>query len=154
MALSLRSVAFETGSRIPQIYTCDGRDVSPPLRWTGAPQGTESFALICDDPDAPMGTWVHWVIYNIPADGDRLSEAVPVSERLESGALQGGNDFGRIGYGGPCPPRGKPHRYFFRLYALDTKLSAAAGLTKKALLDQMQGHVLENAEFHGLYGRG
>lgn len=154
MALSLRSAAFEPGSRIPQIYTCDGRDVSPPLRWTGAPRGTAGFALICDDPDAPMGTWVHWVLYNIPADTDRLPEALPASERLESGVLQGGNDFGKIGYGGPCPPRGKPHRYFFRLYALDCQLSTTAGLTKKALLAQMQGHVLENTEFHGLYGRG
>ena len=154
MALSIRSAAFESGSRIPQEFTCDGRDVSPPLRWTGAPQGTGSFALICDDPDAPMGTWVHWVIYNIPADTDRLPEALPVSESLEGGAVQGSNDFGKIGYGGPCPPRGKSHRYFFRLYALDSQLSAAAGLTKKALLDRMQGHILENAEFHGLYGRG
>jgi Raf kinase inhibitor-like YbhB/YbcL family protein len=100
-----------------------------------------------------MGTWVHWVVYNIPADTDRLPEALPAGERLESGALQGGNDFGRIGYGGPCPPRGKPHRYFFRLYALDCQLSAPAGLTKKALLGQMQEHILEKAEFHGLYGR-
>jgi Raf kinase inhibitor-like YbhB/YbcL family protein len=154
MALSVRSAAFESGSRIPKDYTCDGRDVSPPLRWTGAPQGTGSFALICDDPDAPMGTWVHWVIYGIPADTDRLPEAVPARERLESGAVQGGNDFGRIGYGGPCPPRGKPHRYFFRLYALDSQLTAPAGLTKKALLAQMQGHILEKTELHGLYGRG
>jgi len=154
MALSLRSVAFESGSRIPRTYTCDGRDVSPPLRWDNAPQGTKSFALICDDPDAPMGTWVHWVIYNIPADTDRLPEAVASTEQLDSGALQGGNDFGRIGYGGPCPPRGKPHRYFFRLYALDAKLSAAAHLTKKGLLKQMEGHILETAEYFGLYGRG
>jgi hypothetical protein len=154
MAFTLRSAAFEPGSRIPQIYTCDGRDISPPLRWSNAPPGTKSFALICDDPDAPMGTWVHWVVYNIPADTDRLSEALPSSEQLEGGALQGGNDFGRTGYGGPCPPRGKPHRYFFRLYALDGKLAAGAGLTKKALLRRMEGHILESAEFHGLYGRG
>ena len=154
MALSMRSASFESASRIPQVYTCDGRDVSPPLRWANAPQGTMSFALICDDPDAPMGTWVHWVIYNIPAETDRLAEALPSSEQLDSGALQGNNDFGRIGYGGPCPPRGKPHRYFFRLYALDCALSASAGLTKKALLKQMQGHILETTEFFGLYGRG
>jgi Raf kinase inhibitor-like YbhB/YbcL family protein len=124
------------------------------LRWDKTPQGTKSFALICDDPDAPMGTWVHWVIYNIPAETDRLPEAVPSTERLDNGALQGSNDFGRTGYGGPCPPRGKPHRYFFRLYALDGQLSGAAGLTKKALLNQMQGHILETSEFYGLYGRG
>jgi Raf kinase inhibitor-like YbhB/YbcL family protein len=154
MALVLRSSAVESGGRIPQTYTCDGRDVSPPLRWDKTPQGTKSFALICDDPDAPMGTWVHWVIYNIPAETDRLPEAVPSAERLDNGALQGSNDFGRTGYGGPCPPRGKPHRYFFRLYALDGQLSGAAGLTKKALLNQMQGHILETSEFYGLYGRG
>ena len=154
MALSLRSSVFESGSRIPKNYTCDGRDVSPPLRWDNEPPGTSSFALICDDPDAPMGAWVHWVLYNIPAETGGLPEAVPSSERLDSGALQGSNDFGTTGYGGPCPPRGKPHRYFFRLYALDEKLSAAAGLTKKALLKEMEGHVLESAEIYGLYGRG
>jgi hypothetical protein len=100
-----------------------------------------------------MGTWVHWVIYNIPADTDRLSEALPTTEQLDNGALQGSNDFGRIGYGGPCPPRGKPHRYFFRLYALDGNLPTEAGLTKKALLKQMEQHILESAEFHGTYGR-
>ena len=154
MALTLRSSAIEAGSRIPRTYTCDGRDISPPLRWDNVPRGAKSLALICDDPDAPMGTWVHWVIYNIPADSDRLPEALPSSERLESGALQGENDFGKIGYGGPCPPRGKAHRYFFHLYALDGMLPAAAGLTKKALLKEMQGHILETAEFYGLYGRG
>jgi hypothetical protein len=154
MALTLRSAVFEPGSRIPKPYTCDGRDVSPPLRWTNVPPGTESFALICDDPDAPMGTWVHWVIYNIPADSDRLPEALPPTEKLEGGALQGSNDFGRIGYGGPCPPRGKAHRYFFRLYALDEELSAAPGSTRKALLAQMEGHILESTELHGVYGRG
>jgi Raf kinase inhibitor-like YbhB/YbcL family protein len=154
MAFTLRSAAFEPGSRIPQSYTCDGRDVSPPLRWNDTPPGTKSFALICDDPDAPMGTWVHWVLYNIPADTDRLPEALPSSGQLEGGALQGGNDFGGTGYGGPCPPRGKPHRYYFRLYALDRVLSVAPGLTKKALLQKMEGHILESAEFHGVYGRG
>jgi Raf kinase inhibitor-like YbhB/YbcL family protein len=101
-----------------------------------------------------MGTWVHWVIYNIPGDADRLPEAVPSSERLDSGALQGSNDFGRIGYGGPCPPRGKPHRYCFRLYALDDTPSLPAGLSKKSLLEKIQGHILEVTELHCLYGRG
>jgi Raf kinase inhibitor-like YbhB/YbcL family protein len=153
MALVLRSSAIESGSRISQSYTCDGRDISPPLRWDNAPQGTGSFALVCDDLDAPMGTWVHWVIYNIPGDSDRLPEAVPTTEKLEKDALQGRNDFGKIGYGGPCPPRGKPHRYFFRLYALDGKLAVSAGLTKKALLKEMEGHILETAELYGTYGR-
>jgi Raf kinase inhibitor-like YbhB/YbcL family protein len=153
MALSLRSSAIEPESRIPREYTCDGRDVSPALRWDNAPSDTRSFALICDDPDAPMGTWVHWVIYNIPPTSSQLPEAVPATERLESGAWQGTNDFGRIGYGGPCPPRGKPHRYFFHLYALDAELSGKAGMTKKDLLARMKDHILESAEFHGLYGR-
>ena len=153
MALSLRSSAIESGSRISREYTCDGRDISPPLRWDNAPSGTRSFALICDDPDAPMGTWVHWVIYNIPAGSSQLPEAVPTTEKLDSGAWQGTNDFGRFGYGGPCPPRGKPHRYFFHLYALDIELSGREGMTKKDLLAEMKSHILETAEFHGLYGR-
>jgi hypothetical protein len=154
MALNLRSSAMESGSTISKQYTCDGRDISPPLRWDGAPPETKSFALICDDPDAPAGTWVHWVIYNIPASTDRLPEAVPATERLENGALQGSTDFGKIGYGGPCPPKGKPHRYFFRLYALDTEFSVEPGITKKSLLGQMENHILETAELYGLYGRG
>ncbi len=153
MALSLKSSTVEAGSTIPRIYTCDGRDISPPLRWENAPPGTKGFAMVCDDPDAPMGTWVHWVIYCIPADSDRLAEAIPATEKLENGTLQGSNDFGRIGYGGPCPPRGKPHRYFFRLYALDTELSIRSGLTKKALLKEIEGHVLETAQLYGVYGR-
>ena len=153
MALVLRSSVIESGAAISRDYTCDGRDVSPPLRWDNVPAGAECFALICDDPDAPMGTWVHWVIYNIPAGTDRLAEAIPVTEELEDGSLQGSNDFGKIGYGGPCPPRGKVHRYFFRLYALDGKLTAAAGMTKKSLLQRMEGHILETAELYGVYGR-
>ena len=153
MALSLNSSAIEPGAMIPRQHTCDGKDASPPLRWIGAPQGSKGFALICDDPDAPMGTWVHWVIYSIPETADRLPEAVPATDRLEDGTLQGINDFGRIGYGGPCPPRGKPHRYFFRLYALNEQLSLRKGLTKKELLKEVEGHVLETAALFGLYGR-
>ena len=153
MEIEVISTAFREGEAIPVQYTCDGANISPPLRWDNAPQGAGSFALVCDDPDAPMGTWVHWVIYNIPADSDRLPEAVPATEKLETGALQGRNDFGKIGYGGPCPPRGKPHRYFFRLYALDGKLAVGGGLTRKALLEEMKGHVLETAELYGTYGR-
>jgi len=149
----LSSSAFQPGAEIPVQYTCHGANLSPPLAWSGVPEGTQSLALLVDDPDSDPPGFVHWVIYNIPAAMDRLPEAVPSTERLDNGALQGSNDFGRTGYGGPCPPRGKPHRYFFRLYALDGQLSAAAGLTKKALLNQMQGHILETAEFYGLYGR-
>ena len=153
MALVLRSSVIESGATIPRDYTCDGRDVSPPLRWDNVPAGTGCFALICDDPDAPMGTWVHWVIYNIPAAATRLTEAIPANEQLKDGSLQGSNDFGRIGYGAPCPPRGKVHRYYFRLYALDDKLPEAAGISKQSLLRRMEGHILESAELFGVYGR-
>jgi len=153
MPLTIRSAAFEAGGPIAQLYTCDGRDVSPPLRWDNVPDGTRSFALICDDPDAPMGTWVHWVIYGIPGSVRQLPEAVPVRDTLSDGARQGRNDFGKTGYGGPCPPRGKPHRYFFRLYALDDVPSLAPGLSKKLLLKAIDGHVLAEAELYGTYGR-
>jgi Raf kinase inhibitor-like YbhB/YbcL family protein len=153
MPLTIRSTAFEAGGPIAQLYTCDGRDVSPPLRWDNVPDATRSFALICDDPDAPMGTWVHWVIYGIPAGVRQLPEGVPVRDTLGDGSQQGRNDFGKTGYGGPCPPRGKPHRYYFRLYALDDELSLAPGLSKKALLKAIDGHVLAEAELYGTYGR-
>jgi Raf kinase inhibitor-like YbhB/YbcL family protein len=153
MAFTIRSTAIEAGGSIARVYTCDGRDISPPLRWDNVPEGTRSFALICDDPDAPMGTWVHWVVYGIPAGTRQLPEGVPASEQLSDGTVQGRNDFGKIGYGGPCPPRGKPHRYFFRLYALDEVLSLAPGLSKKALLKATEAHVLAQAEMFGTYGR-
>ena len=153
MSFTIRSSVFEPGGSIARVYTCDDRDISPSLSWENPPEGTLSFALICDDPDAPMGTWVHWVLYNIPASARGLPENVPPVQRLEDGSLQGKNDFGRIGYGGPCPPRGKPHRYFFKLYALDEELSLSAGLTKKALLKAIQGHILGQAEVFGKYGR-
>jgi Raf kinase inhibitor-like YbhB/YbcL family protein len=153
MAFILKSSAFEPGSEIGRMHTCDGRDVSPPLRWENPPGGIRSYALICDDPDAPMGTWVHWVIYNIPAAAHELVEGFPPQQKSPDGALQGQNDFGRIGYGGPCPPRGKPHRYFFRLYALDAVPALGPGATKKALLKAMEGHVLAQAELMGTYRR-
>ncbi len=153
MAFRLRSASFENGGRIPVVYTCDGRDVSPPLSWENSPAGTKSFVLICDDPDAPVGTWVHWVIYNIPPSTKSLPEAVPTDKKLKDGSMQGKNDFGRIGYGGPCPPRGKPHRYFFKLYALDTMLKVDGGLRKKEILGLIKGHVLGEAELYGTYGR-
>src|SRR6266540_1402431 len=127
MAFSLTSTAFTDGAAIPVKYTCDGADVSPPLAWSGAPAGTKSFALICDDPDAPRGTWVHWVLFNLPAQEKELAEGTPTSARLPNSARQGKNDFGNIGYGGPAPPKGKPHRYFFKLYALDQTLDLPEG---------------------------
>src|SRR3990167_1037537 len=122
MVFALKSQAFKGGDLIPDKYTCEGPDVSPPLRWNDPPRETHSFALIADDPDAPMGTWVHWVVYNIPAGERGLDENVPKQERLPNGAMQGMTDFHRVGYGGPCPPSGT-HRYFFKLYALDVALT-------------------------------
>ncbi len=151
--MELKSPAFGNGEKIPQKYTGDGADVSPPLEWTDPPAGTLSFALICDDPDAPKKTWTHWVIANIPADRRSLEEGVPANRALPSGAVQGQNDFGKIGYGGPAPPKGKPHRYFFRLYALNEHMLGKAGATKDELLKAMEGHILGEAQWMGTYQR-
>ena len=153
MSMKLSSPAFEPGEPIPQKHTCQGQDISPPLRWEALPVGTRSLALICDDPDAPVGTWVHWVIYGLPASTAELPERVPTSETLSSGARQGLNDFRRVGYGGPCPPPGGAHRYFFRLYALDTELSLKPRATKADLLRAMEGHILAQGELMGTYRR-
>jgi Raf kinase inhibitor-like YbhB/YbcL family protein len=153
MGILLTSSAFADGSPIPTQHTCDGVDASPPLKWIGPPAGTKSFALICDDPDAPAGVWVHWVLYNIPATVVELPEGVPLDEVVLNGARQGLNDFTRIGYGGPCPPRGKPHRYFFKLYALDVDLSLKSKATKQDVVAAMQGHILEEAQLMGTYQR-
>lgn len=153
MSLDLISSAFAEGEAIPTRYTCDGEDVSPPLKWSNVPEGTKSFALIADDPDAPAGTWVHWVIYDIPANVSELPEAVPTTETLANGARQGVNDFKRIGYGGPCPPRGAPHRYFFKLYALDVVLGLEPRATKKDLLRAMEDHILAQGQLMGTYKR-
>src|SRR5437660_8779490 len=153
MAPHITSPDFSQGEVIPKKFTCDAQDVSPKLEWKGPPANTESFALIVDDPDAPAGTWVHWVLYDIPAGARELPEHVPGQEQLASGARQGRNDFGKIGYGGPCPPPGKPHRYFFKLYALDTKLNLKSGVTKAELERAMKSHILAQAELIGKYGR-
>ena len=154
MDMQLTSSVFEDNGTIPKQYTADGQDVSPPLAWMGAPEGAKSFALICDDPDAPVGTWVHWVIWNIPGDASELDEAIPPQQReLPNGARQGMNDFKKSGYGGPAPPRGPAHRYFFKLYALDTVLDLASGAKKDALEETMQGHILAQAQLVGRYGR-
>jgi Raf kinase inhibitor-like YbhB/YbcL family protein len=151
-AMELKSTAFRNGEMIPAPYTCDGKDVSPPLEWSAFPEGTKSFALICDDPDAPVGTWVHWVIYNLPAETTELPENVPRDKKLTSGGMQGTNDWHRIGYGGPCPPSGI-HRYFFRLYALDSILNLGAVATKEQLLTAMKSHVLAEGQLMGKYRR-
>jgi len=150
--MKLVSSAFDEGEMIPKKYTCDDMDISPPLNWTSVPEGTNSFAIICDDPDAPMGTWVHWVIYNLPANINELSENVPALESLPNGAKQGRNDFGKIGYGGPCPPGGT-HRYYFKIYALKKELDIEVGITKSGLLKAIEGHILSEAQLMGRYRR-
>jgi Raf kinase inhibitor-like YbhB/YbcL family protein len=152
MEIKIKSPAFVPGGKIPAKYTCDGMDISPPLTWTSGPEGTKTFALICDDPDAPMGTWVHWVLFNLPADITEFRENVPPEREFENGAKQGINDFRKIGYGGPCPPSGV-HRYFFKLYALDTEIYLEAGATKAKLLKAMEGHVLAEGQLMGRYER-
>lgn len=152
MKIKVESTAFKEGEVIPRKYTCDGADISPPLSWSGIPEGAKSIALISDDPDAPVGTWVHWVIYNLPPNTAGLPEKVPSERTLSNGAKQGISDFRRIGYGGPCPPGGT-HRYFFKVYALDTMLDLEPGATKKQLLKTMEGHVLAEGELMGKYKR-
>lgn len=153
MAFELESTAFQPGGDIPKKFTCDGPDVSPALSWNDPPGAAQSFALIADDPDAPVGTWVHWVLYDLPGSARELPEGVPKEGELKGGGRQGTNDFRKIGYGGPCPPKGKPHRYFFKLYALDAKLNLKAGATKADVEGAMKGHILAHAEMIGRYGR-
>ncbi len=150
--MEITSSAFGSGEMIPAKYTCDGADFSPPLDWSGSPAGTKSFALVCDDPDAPMGTWVHWVIFDIPPSATMLAEGFTREKDLPGGGTQGINDFRKIGYGGPCPPGGT-HRYFFKLYALDTMLGLKPGITKDQLLKAMRGHILAEAQLMGTYRR-
>lgn len=152
-ALALSSPAFQEGERIPRRHTCDGGDRSPPLAWAEVPETTRSLALVVDDPDAPARSWVHWVYYDLPAELAGLPGSIPAKERPETGGVQGRNDFGTLGYAGPCPPRGPEHRYVFRLYALDTILELPAGATRAALLAAMDGHVLASGRLVGTYRR-
>jgi len=152
MGIQLTSSAFKEGEPIPSKFTCEGEDISPPLKWSDLPQGTKSLALISDDPDAPVGTWVHWVIYNIPPTVNELEEGIPTAKEVPNGAKQGMNDFKKIGYGGPCPPSGT-HRYFFKLYALDIELGLDPGATKNDLLKAIEGHILEMGQLMGTYQR-
>jgi Raf kinase inhibitor-like YbhB/YbcL family protein len=152
MTFEMTSSAFAHGGAIPIKYGCDGDDISPPLGWGDPPEGTRSLALICDDPDAPAGTWVHWVLYNLPAETQALAEAVPPDAELADGSRHGQNSWRRLGYGGPCPPSGI-HRYFFKLYALDAALDLAPSAGKEQLLQAMEGHILGQAEVMGTYSR-
>ena len=149
----LTTTAFQSGGQIPTAHTCDGSNASPALAWEGAPEATRSFALIVDDPDAPAGDWAHWVLFSLPASSRRLEGGLPHSVDLPSGGRQGRNDFGRVGYGGPCPPPGPAHRYRFTLYALDSRLDLPAGVTKAELQMAMRDHVLAQAELVGRYQR-
>jgi Raf kinase inhibitor-like YbhB/YbcL family protein len=153
MGFEIKSPAFTQSGMIPRKHTCDGPDVSPALEWTGVPEGAKTLALICDDPDAPVGTWVHWVLYNLPAHVTNLPEGVPTTEKIDQGASQGTNDFGRIGYGGPCPPPGTPHRYLFKLYALDDKIPLAPGTKKKEVMKALENHIIGQSEIMGKFGR-
>jgi Raf kinase inhibitor-like YbhB/YbcL family protein len=146
MSIQITSATFEEGTTIPVKYTCDGEDISPPLAWSGVPEGTQSLVLISDDPDAPVGTWVHWVLFDLPADTNSLPEGV------QGMGTDGNNSWRRPGYGGPCPPSGT-HRYFFKLYALDSRLDLKEGASKEDVEEAMQGHILAQAQLMGKYGR-
>jgi hypothetical protein len=152
MDIHITSPVFEDGGIIPKKYTCDDLDMSPPIEWSNVPEGTKTISIVCDDPDAPMKTWVHWVIFNIPGDVTRLPENVPPEKELENGAKQGMNDFYKVGYGGPCPPSGM-HRYFFKIYALDITLDLPSGVSKSHLMIAMEGHVLSESHLMGTYTR-
>ena len=153
MNFAISSSSFQNGKEIPTKFTCDGADISPALSWANPPSGTQSFALIADDPDAPVGTWTHWVLFDLPAQTASLSEGVAKVDELPGGGRQGRNDFRKIGYGGPCPPPGKPHRYFFKLYALDKMLNLKAESSKQEVELAIGGHILGKAELMGTYRR-
>jgi len=150
MSMELTSNAFTQGQPIPEQYSCKGENISPALSWGEPPADTQSFALIMDDPDAPAGTWVHWVLFNIPASTRSLPEAFPADKTLPNGSMSGKSSFGGPGYGGPCPPSGT-HRYFFKLYALDEMLAISAGANKGELEKAMVGHILAQAELMGTF---
>lgn len=152
MALTIRSSVFKREEMIPGKYTCDGEDISPPLKWSGVPDDAESLALIADDPDAPGKTWVHWVLFNLPPETDALPGHMPTDPTLKNGAVQGITDFGRSGYGGPCPPGGV-HRYYFKLYALDTTLDLTPKARKSDVVKAMEGHILAEGQLMGKYSR-
>ena len=150
--IKLSSTAFKDGEAIPSQYTCDGVNVSPPLEWSGVPKSAKTVAIIADDPDAPAGTWVHWVLYNLPGENIGMVENLPATDNLKAGGFQGKNDFEKIGYGGPCPPSGT-HRYFFKIYALDIDLPLKAGATKVEVDKAMAGHVVAQGQLMGTYRR-
>jgi Raf kinase inhibitor-like YbhB/YbcL family protein len=153
MSLTVTSTSFRSGGDIAKKFSCDGEDVSPQISWSGAPEGSKAFVLIAEDPDAPAGTWTHWVLYDVPAATTSFDEGLSKAEQLPDGLKQGRNDFRKIGYNGPCPPAGKPHRYFFRLYALDRILNVKPGAARSEIEKAMQGHILAQGEYMGRYRR-
>lgn len=153
MSFTISSPSFSSGGAIPAKFTCSGADLSPELKWNDPPTGTKSFALLADDPDAPAGNWNHWTIWNLPANLRSLPQGFSKDARLSDGTEQGKNDFHKTGYNGPCPPPGKPHRYYFKVFALDTTLNLKAGAMKRDLESAMKGHILAQAEWMGRFGR-
>ncbi len=153
MAFNISSTAFEYGVKIPEKHTCEGDDTSPRLLWDGEPKGTVSFALIMEDPDAPGGTFTHWIMYNIPADCHQLENIIPIQKKLKDGSIQGKNDFGKIGYRGPCPPKGEEHHYYFRIYALKKKLPPESIRNGEEFHAALNGLMLDQAEYMGTYYR-
>lgn len=151
--LELKTTAFRPGARIPAQFTCKGENISPALSWSSPPSGTQSLVLIVDDPDAPAGTWVHWIVYDLAASARELPEHVPPGETVPGGGRQGINDFSESGYGGPCPPPGKPHRYFFRLYALNSRLDLHSSVHRNEIDSAMKGHILAQGELMGTFQR-
>ncbi len=151
--ISISADGFKEGGTIPDEFTCKGKDISPSLYWEGIPAGAKSISLIMDDPDARGGAFVHWVLYNIPGQTLMLPKGIPHNQTLADGSMQGMTDFGRAGYGGPCPPPGKPHRYYFKVYALDIKLELPPGVSKTQFENAMKGHILASGELMGKYQR-
>lgn len=150
--IKVTSSAFSNNAMIPSKYTCDGINISPSIEWQGIPEGTKSIALICDDPDAPIGDWVHWILFNIPPSVRSIKEGFTYRNKPAPEILAGRTDFGKLEYGGPCPPSGT-HRYFFKIYAVDTMLKLSEGSTKKQLLQAVEGHILGKGELMGTYNR-
>ncbi len=153
MKFTILCKAFENGFNIPTEYTCEGDDISPHIWWEGEPKGTVSYALIMEDPDAPDGTFTHWIVYNLPADCNQLEKIIPIQKNLSNGAIQAKNDFGKIGYKGPCPPKGEEHRYFFRIFALKKKFPPESINNGFEFYKAMNGFILDRAEYMGKYYR-
>jgi Raf kinase inhibitor-like YbhB/YbcL family protein len=151
--ISITTNAFGQGERIPEPYTCNGQNISPPLTWEKIPAGTKSIAVIVDDPDAPRGSFTHWLIYNLPPDARGLAEQIPKERHLPDGSIQGMNDFGRIGYAGPCPPPGRHHRFTITVFAIDIMVDPREAETQAAFRKAIQGHTLAKGELMGIYGR-